>query len=380
MNEPLYIDIHMLQSVPPSNINRDDTGSPKTARFGGVQRSRVSSQAWKKAARDLFPDYLDESEIGQRTKHAVDAIATIVKEKRPDIDDSQAVKVSSEALSAAGIKIKDNDTGYLLFIAPRQAEELARIAVGSLGNGPAIDKRQARTILDVKQNPVLNAIDIALFGRMVADAPDLNVDAAVQVAHAISVGKAETEFDYFTALDDRAPEDNAGAAMIETTEFTSSTLYRYADIDVLHLCENLGSANAACKGIDAFLRAFVRSMPTGKQNSFANRTLPSAIVVQLRGMQPVSLVNAFERPVASENGKGQMGVACERLVEQEKAIDNAFGSAPSRSFVVCASSDAEPIKRFPNAEVVNFDELVSRVTSACAEYLVARGYQPETEE
>ena len=219
MAESLFIDVHILQTVPPSNINRDDTGSPKTARFGGVKRARVSSQAWKKATRDLFPKMLDKNEIGQRTVHAVDMIADIIEELRPDIDYSQAVEAAEKVLSATGINVetkKGNVTKYLLFISPGQAQALANLAVQSIESGDAVKNKAAKDILDIKKNPLLNAIDVAMFGRMVTDVPDLNVDASVQVAHAIGIGRMEPEFDYFTALDDRSPEDNAGAAMIDT--------------------------------------------------------------------------------------------------------------------------------------------------------------------
>jgi CRISPR system Cascade subunit CasC len=381
MAEPLYIDVHILQTVPPSNINRDDTGSPKTARFGGVKRARISSQAWKKATRDLFPDALDEGEIGQRTVHAVEMIAQIVEELVPDVDHDQATEAAVEALSATGIKMKDkNVTKYLLFISPGQARALANLAAQSIESGDAVDKKAAKGVLDVKKNPLLNAVDVAMFGRMVADAPDLNVDASVQVAHAIGVGKMEPEFDYFTALDDRSPEDNAGAAMIETTEFTSSTLYRYANIDVRHLCENLDSARVACRGVEAFLRSFVLSMPTGKQNSFANRTLPDAIVIQMRASQPVSLVNAFEKPVEGREGKSQVEIACERLAAQEEAIDKAFGVRPQKTFVIVASPEAKVLaKAMPEADEVDLPTAVQEVARTCSEYLEANGFRTEGE-
>lgn len=380
MNKSLFIDIHILQSVPPSNINRDDTGSPKTAHFGGVTRSRISSQAWKKATRDLFPSYLSEDEIGWRTKHVVDLISERAAIKRPDLDIDKLDEASAKALGATGIKVADKETGYLLFLSPGQVDGLAELAIGSIDSGTPVEKKAAKDILNIKQRPTLNAIDVALFGRMVADAPDLNVDAAVQVAHAISVGRAQTEFDYFTALDDRAPEDSAGAAMIETTEFTSSTLYRYADIDVFHLCENLGSTKAACRGIEAFLRAFALSMPTGKQNSFANRTLPAAIIVELRDTQPVSLVNAFEKPVVATVEKSQTERACEELIAQESAIDEAFGITPKETLVVTASPGATTLKDFPNAKVTDFDSLISHVSEACAAYLAESGYSSEGQE
>lgn len=380
MRNSLFVDVHILQTVPPSNINRDDTGSPKSARFGGAKRTRVSSQAWKKATRDLFPDMLSEDEVGQRTKHVVDMISDFVLDLKPGVDCEQAIDAATRALAATGINVKDGLTGYLVFVSPGQAKALAEIAVKSIETGEDIAKKEAKEVLDVKKNPLLNAVDVAMFGRMVADAPELNVDASVQVAHAIGVGRMEPEFDYFTALDDRSPEDDAGAAMIETTEFASATMYRYANIDVMHLCENLGSVNAACRGVEAFLRSFTLSMPTGKQNSFANRTLPAAVVVQLRGAQPVSLVNAFEKPVEARDGKSQVEIACERLANQEKAVDEAFGVSPQTTFVVVGSPDAKALPEvLPGAIECSLGGVLEGVSRSCSAFLVENGYQSEGE-
>lgn len=378
MRNSLFVDVHILQTVPPSNINRDDTGSPKSARFGGVKRTRVSSQAWKKATRDLFPDMLSKDEVGQRTKRVVDMISDFVLDLKPGVDREQAIDAATRALAATDINVKDGLTGYLVFVAPGQAKALAEIAVKSIETGEAIAKKEAKEVLDVKKNPLLNAVDVAMFGRMVADAPELNVDASVQVAHAIGVGRMEPEFDYFTALDDRSPEDNAGAAMIETTEFASATMYRYANIDVMHLCENLGSVSVACRGVEAFLRSFALSMPTGKQNSFANRTLPAAVVVQLRVTQPVSLVNAFEKPVEARDGKSQVEIACERLANQEKAVDEAFGVSPQTTFVVVGSPDAKALPEvLPGAIECSLGEVLEEVSCSCSAFLAENGYQPE---
>ena len=145
-------------------------------------------------------------------------------------------------------------------------------------------------------------VDMVLFGRMVAKAPSLNYDAAAQVAHSISTHTVQNEFDYFTAVDDCAPEDNAGAGHLGTVEYNSATLYRYATVNVLELVRTLGAEQAA-QTVRAFGEAFIRSMPTGKQNSFANRTLPDAVYVTLRQDQPVNLCGAFEKPVRkSEEG------------------------------------------------------------------------------
>ena len=382
--KPLYIDIHILQSVPPSNINRDDTGSPKIANFGGVTRARVSSQAWKKASRDTMRSFLDEGKLGQRTKYAVELIGQHIVEKNNETAISAAQEMAAEVLAATGIKVNTKDksgrfpTNYLLFISPLQAEKLADLAIEIQQTGNDEDEKskkkalkKAKDILNAKELPELNAIDIALFGRMVADALDLNTDASVQVAHAIGVSRAEPEFDYFTALDDRAPEDNSGAGMIGTVEFMSSTLYRYANVDVYHLYENLGSVEAVSEAVRAFLRAFVTSMPTGKMNTFANRTLPSVVLIQLRDAQPVSLVNAFETPVTPYAGERLIEKACCALVEQEQLLESAFGVVPEASYAVCAAKGADVLGDLQGCMPCSFDTLIDNVDGHVNAYLDA---------
>ncbi|MDR2929778.1 MAG: type I-E CRISPR-associated protein Cas7/Cse4/CasC [Propionibacteriaceae bacterium] len=346
MSDPLFIEFHIIQSVPPSNINRDDTGSPKTAIFGGVRRARVSSQAWKRATRASFANLLDKDDLGTRTKLVAGLIAALIDQLAPDYA-SESLSMAVAALKAAGIELATDKegtrtTGALFFISQGQARALAELAIQAKTDGTPIDKPQAKAALKAKRGTTANnAIDIALFGRMVAEAPELNSDAACQVAHAIGIHRTDPEFDYFTAMDDLAPEDNAGAGMIGTVEFTSSTLYRYATINVPLLKENLNdSAPAVARAVQAFADAFVTSMPTGKQNTFANRTLPAAVLVQLRQTQPVSLVNAFEKPIEPDEHKGRIELACEALIDQENALDEAFGVAPQKSFVILGSPSA----------------------------------------
>lgn len=377
-NRPLYIDVHILQSVPPSCINRDDTGSPKTARYGGVRRARVSSQAWKKATRDEFQNLLNEDELGKRTKQVVAYIAQFMKADLPDTDTEVLLDAAEQALKATGIKVPKRETGYLVFISPAQAKALAALAVESIRTGQHVEKKSAKSILNVRERPTLNAIDIALFGRMVADDPQLNVDAAVQVAHAIGVGVSEPEFDYFTAMDDFSPEDNAGAGMIGTVEYLSATLYRYATIDVLHLCENLGSIKATQRALEAFLRAFVTSMPTGKQNTFANRTLPAAVIMQLRDTQPVSLVGAFEKPVYATESKSITEVACERLAAQEASIDQAFGVCPLQAYAISGAPAIKQCFKSMEADFANLNEAISNTVEYATTYLNTRGFAAES--
>lgn len=329
-----YIDVHVLQTVPPSNLNRDDTGSPKTGFFGGVRRARVSSQAWKRAARVAFNRQLDPASVGVRSRRVVELLAEEIRRQNPSADLSQAIADAEAVLKQVGIKLKParkkddpQESTYLLFLSRRQIENLAAAAVTVRGGGeyPADLKK----IADRE-----HSIDIALFGRMVADSTDLNVDAAAQVAHAISVHAVEDEADYFTAVDDHksADEDeDAGAGMIGVVEFNSSTLYRYATLDLAALERNLGDPSAVRRAVEVFLDAFVTSMPTGKQNTFANRTLPDAVLVQVRDDQPVNYVGAFEQAVEGRDGRVRRAV--DALGTYATELQTSYGLTPVASFV-----------------------------------------------
>jgi CRISPR system Cascade subunit CasC len=323
------VDIHVIQTVPPSNLNRDDVGAPKTAIYGGQRRARVSSQSWKRATRDAFDSLLDTSELGVRTKRVVELVAAEITNQSPDLDD-RALELAQAVLEAAGITISSKparkakgkegevppaEAGYLLFLSNGQIRGLAELAVASAGDAggerPSIDKKEARARADRD-----HSVDVSLFGRMVADATDLNVDAAAQVAHALSVHKVDNEFDYFTAVDDHKKADvdeDAGAGMIGTVEFNSSTLYRYATVDIDRLNDNLGNGEATRRAIEAFVRAFVASMPTGKQNTFANRTLPDAVLVVVRESQSINFVGAYEEAVEEQVSGGRIAASIERL-------------------------------------------------------------------
>ncbi|GAA2833685.1 type I-E CRISPR-associated protein Cas7/Cse4/CasC [Crossiella cryophila] len=330
------LDVHIIQSVPPSNINRDDTGSPKTAIYGGRRRARVSSQAWKRATRKAFPAHLDTSELGKRTRQVVEVLATEITRQAPALD-GRAAELATEVLTAIGIKTKAArkdgalpESEFLLFLSHRQIESLAELAVTAAteaGSGKvSINKQEAKTRADRE-----HSVDIALFGRMVASATDLNVEAAVQVAHALSVHAVDNEYDYFTAVDDNKEnndDEDAGAGMIGTVEFNSSTLYRYAALDVDALCENLGDATATVRAAEAFTRAFITSMPTGKQNTFANRTLPDAVLLVVRQRQPINLVGAFEEVVADDAEHGRVHTAIGKLAEHARDLHAAFDETP----------------------------------------------------
>ena len=367
-----YIDIHALQTVPPSNLNRDDTGSPKTAIYGGVRRARVSSQAWKKATRDAFPSMLDSRELGVRTLHVVDLIAESIAEQAPDLAE-QSHDIAQKVLEAIGIKLtkprktKDGEesesvSGYLIFLSNLQVKNLARLACESSRSGEPLDKKALKAAADTS-----HSVDVALFGRMIADAADLNVDAAAQVAHAISVHPVDNEFDYFTAIDDRSPEDNAGAGMIGTVEFNSSTLYRYATVNVGHLRENLGTSEATTAAVSAFLRSFLTSMPSGKQNTFANRTLPDGIIVTIRDDQPVNLSGAFEEAITATTSGKRLAHASARLATRVREIDAAYGEHRIATLVVRVGEATAGLAE--TGQEASLDGMIDRVAETIAERL-----------
>ncbi len=255
--------------------------------------------------------------------------------------------------------------GYLVFLSQHQITRLAELAVAATRSGGNVSGPDARKAADSS-----HSIDIALFGRMIAEATDLNVDACAQVAHALSVHAVDTEFDYFTAVDDRAPEDNAGAGMIGTVEFNSSTLYRYATVDVDGLNRALGDGAATRRAVGAFVRAFVTSMPTGKQNTFANRTLPDAVVVMVREGQSVNLVGAFEDAVVVGPDESRMAETSRRLSAYGADVDTAFGTAPLRAFVVRVGEATEPLATL--GESVSLASLLTGLDEVLVDRMVLR--------
>ncbi|WP_030745202.1 type I-E CRISPR-associated protein Cas7/Cse4/CasC [Streptomyces sp. NRRL F-5135] len=345
------LDIHILQNVPPSNMNRDDTGTPKSAYYGGVRRARVSSQAWKRATRSRFNELLPPEELGVRTKKVVEALAERISAYDPSVAGT-AVRLAEETLRVTTgssfdppkRKVRDGEdeavaeSKYLMFLSRRQLDALAEVAVSASGGGDVEslkksfkDKEQkarARHAVDTR-----HSVDIALFGRMVADSADLNVEAATQVAHALSVHRSDIESDFYTAVDDRSSASEPGAGMIGTVDFNSATLYRYAAVDVDELQRNLGAglkedeppSTPTAKAVTAFLEAFITSLPTGKINSFGNHTLPSAVIVTIRDRWPISFVGAFEEPVPKSAQGGFLRESCHRLAAYVPDLERQYG-------------------------------------------------------
>ncbi|WP_131770188.1 type I-E CRISPR-associated protein Cas7/Cse4/CasC [Candidatus Protofrankia californiensis] len=340
---PCYVDVHILQTVPPSNLNRDDAGTPKQAVYGGVRRARVSSQAWKRATRTAFADHVDPRQLGTRTKK-ISALFAERLATRCQLDPEASTRIATSVLAELGIKPgkKATETAYLLFFGRPQLERLIDLIEDDLPRLSGLDDAElTAAVKDVPVRQTLGTghpIDVALFGRMVADRAELNVDAATQVAHALSTHATDVEFDYYTAVDDENPKEDTGAGMIGTVEFQSATLYRFATVGLHQLAENLGGDVAATvEALRVFLTAFTTSMPTGHGNSFAHRTTPNLFTVAIRSDQPVNLVSAFENPVRPD-GRGLLTASVQRFADEMTTATTLWGRRP----VLVASTYSTP--------------------------------------
>lgn len=358
MKKNLYVDVNIIQTVPSSNINRDDTGMQKTALYGGTLRTRVSSQSWKKAVRDGFKeDYSgDELYSSYRTKRGVSLLAKQLMKDDKKLTDEEAEKASLDFFATLGLikasakrdkKTKEYLTGSLLMLSQAQLEAMSKLILknGNLLKDKKLAKefaKQAKSVLTKS-----NSADIALFGRMVADDTDLNVGASCQVAHALSVNSAQIEYDYFTAVDDLS--NTQGSAMIGSVPFSSATLYRYANVNVNQLIKNLNK-DLAPDVTAKFVKEFIMRMPTGYQNSFANNTLPDYVLITVRGDAPVNLVSAFEKPIESTDG--YTDPAINRLEDEDKKVETFVGK-PLAQFVIDT--------RHPKASM---DEVLSKLADS----------------
>jgi len=420
------VEVHVLQNFAPSNLNRDDTGAPKDALFGGTRRARVSSQCSKRAVRQFFATngIFTKEELAVRTKRLLQELKSRLRNAERNDEDIET-KVSA-AITATGLKLKGEKTEYLLFLGE---QELSRLAAeidkrwNEIGDSSAQAARLRQSISEdlasdlnerqlaylfcllkvdgdvgkVKQENVVaaensldeilsllrkykseipelldkkipkrkkeeipawevdladllkaekggasilgkyllkildggKAVDLALFGRMLANMPEKNQNAACQVAHALSTHAVEREFDFYTAVDDLKPEDTAGADMMGTVEFNSACFYRYAVVDWEKLGENLqGDTELAAKGLRAFLEGFVVAEPTGKQNTFAAHNPPEFILVTVRrNTAPRNLANAFETAIRARDSLTRS--SANALLGKARVLQAAYGGESS---------------------------------------------------
>ena len=333
-----FLQVHMLTSYPPANLNRDDTGRPKTAFFGGAERLRVSSQSLKRAWRtsELFSSTVGEY-LGIRTQRLGEKILEHLQNSNSSMDPKEAKKIArtiTDRIATGGKapkkEAKEDDsllTKQLIFIS--QEERKAAFALAD----QAVAGMEVPSSKDSILNQADTAIDIAMFGRMLAEAPDYNREASVQVAHAITTHKVTIEDDYYTAIDDLQSRDSTGAGFLGVQEFAAGVFYLYFCIDEDLLIENLnGRSDLAAIGLQTLIEAAAQIAPKGKQASFASRSYAEFILVERGQQQPRSLTAAFLRPVGSAEENGDpMAASIKRLTKFRDSLNTIYESPDSET-------------------------------------------------
>ena len=374
----MFIEIHMIQNFAPSNLNRDDTNNPKDCEFGGVRRARISSQCIKRAIRQepIF-EKKTRVKLGVRTR-------LLARELCKALIDAEKLKEDAEVVALAFTnayvgKTDDKDrTSVLIYLSREEIQAMAsdllkhwdaalEVALNpkdktAKANSPIpqMTKALVKTTKDRTSAP-----DIAMFGRMLANDPKLNIniDAACQVAHAISTHRVTMEMDFFTAVDDLQTREETGSGHMNVTGFNSACFYRYARIDWRQLRQNLGwrdpiKANRdeqrreiaqgnreavalARRTIEGFLCASVAAVPTGKQNSFAAQNPPGFLLAVARedGMS-WSLANAFEAPVRTNSRGGLVGPSIQALDAYWGHLSRAYGNSSIQAKSLTLNSTA----------------------------------------
>jgi len=308
----MFIELHTIQSFGPTNLNRDDLNNPKECLFGGVRRARISSQCIKRAVREhpLF-EQTTQVDNATRTRWITNLIRDGLKDKGKPEHEASEVAMAFARAYAVDVDAKKGKTNVLVYISPAEVNDAVTMLLEEWKKNPPSDGAIAKVVASLikKYEKITSAPDIALFGRMLAQKHETGIDAACQVAHAISTHAVKRETDYFTAVDQLKPDDTAGAGMVGYIDFNSACYYRYARIDWQQLITNLKQDRErekpnsdeialAWRTAKGFLRAWEAATPTGMKNSHDNNGRPAFLlgVVRTDGVG-WSLANAFERPV-----------------------------------------------------------------------------------
>jgi CRISPR system Cascade subunit CasC len=372
----MFIELHMIQSFAPSNLNRDDTNSPKDCEFGGVRRARISSQCIKRAMR-LSPAFEAATgvEPGTRTRWLTRKLRERLAEVgKPEEEVEKVVMAFTQEYMGKTDK-ENGRTSVLVYISDGEIDRITGAlledwdaSVKESGEKSPF-KKLVRDLVKQTRNRT-GAPDIALFGRMLAEKPALNLDAACQVAHAISTHAVKMEMDFFTAVDDlQDGGEETGAGMMGFTGFNSACFYRYARIDWKQLVKNLdGDADLARRTVEGFLRAANQAVPTGKQNSFAAQNPPNLMLAVVRddGMS-WSLTNAFETPVRARRDSGLVKPSVKALDTYWGQLNKVYGS---ESLATVAALTLDPdleMDSLKDADVENFGAFVDAVVGALPE-------------
>lgn len=358
----MLIDIHVIQNHSPANLNRDDLGAPKTCYFGGVLRSRISSQCIKRSIRtsESFKKLCG----GIRTRQLAKLIARNIG------DNAELKRRAAAILKECGINPKDEDKSDMLVYTTKEA--IARMAALLRNDEGKTDEQLAQEFGALISKEIA-VPDMALSGRMLETGvlQDTTVEAALQVAHAISTHEARPEVDYYVAADD-IPGDDAGAGFVDEAMFASACFYKYFSIHWEKLVENLnGNEPLAAHTVGAFIRGAALTNPTGKQNSFAAHNPPDGMLIEIKDT-PISYANAFAKPVSVDGGRDLISQSIAQLAQYVHDLDAGYGApekrfwfSPNLRYPLCV---VEKEKEVPaskqQANVKTLDSLVESLVAA----------------
>lgn len=365
----MNIETHIIQNFVPANLNRDDTNTPKDCEFGGVRRARISSQCLKRAIR-FHPAFQEKTKVEPaiRTRWITRMINNPLQKAGKPQEEIDAIAL---VFATQYSKLDKDHTAVLLYLSRQEIQEAADSllqvwdeAVSSLdkGKSPVIEQIAKELFKAYKERA--GAPDIALFGRMVAEKPELNIDAACQVAHAISTHRVNMEMDFFTAADDLGLKEETGAGMMGITGFNSACFYRYANINWDQLVKNLDNdLSLARRTVAGFLEANIKAIPTGKQNSFAAHNPPSLALAIVRPDNSAwSLANAFEKPVYPGN-TGLIRASFAALDQYWGKLQTMFGDPNAVVALLCMDADDE-LSNLSTARQPSLKEWVETVLQA----------------
>jgi CRISPR system Cascade subunit CasC len=411
----MFLQFHGLRSFGPSNPNRDDTGSPKTAIYGGRLRQRISSQCLKRSIRlamkdgrgdtlrtrllsdrvaDVLTDPGGEFKLGEKVarelaryvgvlgssrkidtalKDAREGKSKGKKGKKAANGEGDAPKGPATVLEALADDGRPNgETAQLIFAS---WSEVRTVAKALFELRAEISKRSASEIEDAVTKATRKGdvvpLEIALFGRMTTSDAFIDVEGAVQVAHAVGVNEVTIESDYWTAVDDLLSDrgdagegdlSTKGAAHLGDAEFGSSTYYLYANLDVDRLASSSGDRDGAIGAALDFVRAAIKATPSGKSNGMASYEVPALVVVEVRpDRRPLSYLGAFEAPARPRGEQSLTSVACERLTRHIEACDRFEGLTHPRRMFLALDPEAT-VPRAARAD--NIDDLIKKVGAA----------------
>lgn len=400
------IAMHLLQNHAPSNLNRDENGDPKDAIFGGERRARISSQALKRSIRrsDEFRAAFDGALIGERTQLLPTWIRTRLGEY--DLSDQERDAILKHALrfgkadSKRGAAAQGDDggekpatgrggkggkaaqtattdetlkTAQLMFLTQAEVDLLTRRLVEKCQE----IGWEALAALDTEKGIVQefnkrygelepHAVDVAMFGRMTTSSPFKNIEASVQVAHAFSTHKIESEFDFYTAVDDVSGE--TGASFLGDVAFNSATYYKYLNVHWEGLLANLhDERTVAVTAVQALLRAALTAIPTGKQNSFAAHNLPDFVLVEVLPKNiPLSYANAFLKPVRSSGGDSLMDASIKALADYAVKVPTKYNLKGERAVFAI-----QPYALAGSVDCVDLNALIDWVSARLSQEVAA---------